>query len=101
MYFYVINGPRRVGFGITKNPEGREKDYTGAWGYEAQFSALWYGNRRMVTTLEDTIKIMHRERLWHIDFWYTEWFEDLTLEQAIAFVEDIIQRTHLDLARTR
>lgn len=101
MYFYVIKGPQRVGFGITGNPESREKDYTGAWGYEANFSALWHGTRPMVATLEDTIKIMHRDRLWHVDFWRTEWFENLTLEQAITFVEDIIQRTHLELVRTR
>jgi hypothetical protein len=44
---------------------------------------------------------MHRDRLWHVDFWRTEWFENLTLEQAITFVEDIIQRTHLELVRTR
>ena len=41
MYFYILPGPYRLGFGITSNHERRAKDYTGAWGGIAEFRFLF------------------------------------------------------------
>ena len=57
MYFYILPGPFRLGFGITGNYERREKDYTGAWGGIAEFKYLFKGPTPHVKRLENIIKI--------------------------------------------
>lgn len=101
MYFYVLPGPYRVGFGITNNWTQRQKDYTGAWGAPAVFAALWQGPTAHVKTLEDNLKTQHRQLLWRVDTWTTEWFDNgWNVQQVIDFVQDQITRTHLKLQRT-
>jgi hypothetical protein len=100
-YFYVIAGPFRVGFGHTKNWQQRQKDYTGAWGGPAHFSALWQGSKDIVLSLEKTIKVEYRDLLWKAsDNWYTEWFDNgWNSQQAEQFVQETISSTHLRLER--
>jgi hypothetical protein len=102
MYFYILPGPYRLGFGITGNPERREKDYTGAWGGPARFVYLFEGPPPHVKRLEDIIKTQNRELLWRVDEWETEWLDnDWTAEQLLAFVQEIIEERHLPVNRVR
>lgn len=99
MYFYILPGPFRVGFGITGNHERRAKDYTGAWGGIAEFKYLFEGPTPHVKRLENIIKSMHREMLWKVDEWETEWLDNgWSAEQLLEFVQSIIAERHLKLA---
>jgi hypothetical protein len=96
MYFYILPGPYRLGFGITSNYERRAKDYTGAWGGIAEFKYLFDGPTSHVKRLENIIKTIHRDMLWRIDEWETEWLDNgWTPEQLLDFVLEIIQERHL------
>jgi len=96
MYFYILPGPYRLGFGITSNHERRAKDYTGAWGGIAEFKYLFDGPTSHVKRLENIIKTIHRDMLWRIDEWETEWLDNgWTPEQLLDFVLEIIQERHL------
>ena len=98
MYFYILPGPYRLGFGITGNHERRKKDYTGAWGGEAEFKYLFEGPTPHVKRLENIIKTMHRDMLWTLDQWETEWLDnDWTAEQLRDFVVDTINERHLKI----
>ena len=102
MNFYILPGPFRVGFGITGNAERREKDYTGAWGGIAQFKYLFDGPGPHVKRLENLIKIQHKDMLWKIDEWETEWLDNSwTAEQLLEFVNTIIQERHLLITQIR
>ena len=96
MYFYILPGPYRLGFGITSNHERRAKDYTGAWGGIAEFRYLFEGPTSHVKRLESIIKTIHRDMLWKIDEWETEWLDNgWTPEQLLDFVLEIVQERHL------
>lgn len=98
MIFYILPGPFRTGFGITNNHERRAKDYTGSWGGVAEFKYLFEGPTPHVKRLENIIKGMHREMLWKIDEWETEWLDNgWTAEQLLEFVGGIIAERHLKL----
>lgn len=85
-----------MGFGITSNHERRAKDYTGAWGGIAEFKYLFDGPTSHVKRLENIIKTIHRDMLWRIDEWETEWLDNgWTPEQLLDFVLEIIQERHL------
>jgi hypothetical protein len=102
MYFYILPGPFRLGFGITGNHERREKDYTGAWGGPAKFKYLFEGPTPHIKRLENIIKTMHTDLLWKIDEWETEWLDnDWTAEQLLTFVLETIQERHLKVAQVR
>jgi hypothetical protein len=76
----------------------RAKDYTGAWGGEAKFKYLFEGPTPHVKRLENVIKTMHKDMLWKLDEWETEWLEnDWTPEQLREFVLDIIKERHLQI----
>lgn len=96
MYFYILPGPFRLGFGITSNYERRAKDYTGAWGGVAEFRYLFEGPTAHIKRLENIIKTIHRDMLWRIDEWETEWLDNgWTPEQLLDFVSEIVQERHL------
>jgi hypothetical protein len=96
MYFYILPGPYRLGFGITGNHERRKKDYTGAWGGEAEFKYLFEGPTPHVKRLENIIKTMHRDMLWKLDQWETEWLDnDWTADQLRDFVLQTVAERHL------
>jgi hypothetical protein len=98
MYFYILPGPYRLGFGITSNHERRQKDYTGAWGGEAHFKYLFEGPTPHVKRLENIIKTMHRDMLWKLDQWQTEWLDnDWTPEQLRDFVLQTVVERHLQI----
>ena len=99
MYFYIIPGPFKVGFGITGNVQDREKGYTGHWGSPARFSDVWQGSTAMVKTLEDTIKRQHQHLLYKIDDdWVTEWFDNGWEHRDVQqFVQQLIAGMHLQL----
>ena len=98
MRFYILPGPFRLGFGITSDSVRRAKDYTGAWGGEAKFKYLFEGPSPHVKRLENVIKTMHKDMLWKLDEWETEWLEnDWTPEQLREFVLDIIKERHLQI----
>jgi hypothetical protein len=98
MYFYILQGPYRLGFGITSNPERRAKDYTGAWGGVAEFSFLFKGPPPHIKRLENVIKTMHVDMLWCLDEWRTEWLDnDWTDQQLCDFVLEIINERHLHI----
>jgi len=102
MYFYILPGPYRLGFGITSNYERRAKDYTGAWGGIAEFKYLFDGPTSHVKRLENIIKTIHRDMLWRIDEWETEWLDNgWTPEQLLDFVLEIIQERHLRVNQIR
>ena len=102
MYFYILPGPFRLGFGITQNYERREKDYTGAWGGEAKFQYLFEGPTPHVKRLENIIKNQNREMLWRVDEWETEWLDnEWTADDLLRFVLETIQERHLPLAQIR
>jgi hypothetical protein len=102
MYFYILPGPFRLGFGITTNYERREKDYTGSWGGVAEFQYLFEGPTPHVKRLENIIKTMHKDMLWQIDEWDTEWIDnDWTAEQLLDFVQDLIAERHLPIQQIR
>lgn len=102
MIFYILPGPFRVGFGITGNHERRAKDYTGAWGGEAEFKYLFDGPPSHVKRLENVIKTMHSDMLWKLDEWETEWLDNgWNPEQLLEFVKDIINERHLKLTQIR
>lgn len=98
MYFYILPGPFRLGFGITSDYQRRAKDYTGAWGGVAKFKYVFEGPTPHVKRLENIIKQMYKEMLWTIDDWQTEWLDnDWTPEQLCEFVKDIIAERHLSI----
>jgi hypothetical protein len=102
MYFYILPGPFRLGFGITSNHERREKDYTGSWGGSANFKYLFEGPTPHVKRLENIIKTMHRDMLWKLDEWETEWLDnDWTAEQLLAFVLETVSERHLHIKQIR
>ena len=102
MYFYILPGPFRLGFGITTNYERREKDYTGSWGGVAEFQYLFEGPTPHVKRLENIIKTMHKDMLWQIDEWDTEWIDnDWTAAQLLNFVQDLIAERHLPIQQIR
>jgi hypothetical protein len=102
MKFYILPGPFRVGFGITKDHERREKDYTGAWGGIAQFKYLFDGPGPHVKRLENIIKKQNREMLWKVDEWETEWLDNgWTAEQLLEFVKATITERHLKIQQVR
>jgi hypothetical protein len=102
MYFYILPGPYRLGFGITSNHERRAKDYTGAWGGEAEFKYLFEGPTAHVKRLENIIKTIHRDMLWRLDEWQTEWLDNgWGAEQLLDFVKDIVQERHLKVIQIR
>ena len=102
MYFYILPGPFRTGFGITGNWERRQKDYTGAWGGTAEFSHLWEGPGPHVKRLENIIKTQHSDMLWQIDEWQTEWLDNgWTKDQLAEMVSELIEARHLPLTRIR
>jgi hypothetical protein len=91
-----------VGFGITGNHERRAKDYTGAWGGEAEFKYLFEGPPSHIKRLENVIKTMHSDMLWKLDEWETEWLDNnWTPEQLLDFVKDIVQERHLKVTQIR
>lgn len=98
MYFYVISGPYRIGFGITSDYERRQKDYTGAWGGVAKFSNIFQGPTPHIKRLENVIKIQHKDILWHLDDWRTEWLDnDWSIIEFADFVREIILQRHLPI----
>lgn len=98
MYFYILQGPFRLGFGITGNVERREKDYTGAWGGVAKFSFLFEGPPPHIKRLENIIKTMYVDMLWHVDEWKTEWLNNDWVDiQLRDFVLEIIKERHLQI----
>ena len=98
MYFYILPGPFRLGFGITNNYNRRQKDYTGAWGGVAQFEYLFVGSTPHIKRLENIIKTMHRDMLWKIDEWETEWLDNgWAAAQLRDFVLEIIKERHLKI----
>jgi len=91
MDFYILQGPYRLGFGITGNYEIREKGYTGAWGGIAKFNYLFRGPPPHVKRLENIIKDMK-----------TEWLDnDWTAEQLRDFVLQLIEERHLHIQQVR
>lgn len=102
MYFYILQGPYRVGFGITGNHERRAKDYTGAWGGVAEFTYLFEGPTPHIKRLEQILKTMHVDMLWCLDEWETEWLDNgWTPEDLLAFVLQTIQDRHLPIKQIR
>lgn len=102
MYFYILPGPYRLGFGITGNAERREKDYTGAWGGEARFQYVLQGPAPHIKRLENIIKTQNREMLWKVDEWETEWLDNgWTADDLLAFVQETIQERHLSIFQIR
>lgn len=98
MNFYILPGPFRLGFGITNNPDRREKDYTGAWGGIAEFKYLFEGPATHIKRLENVIKTMHKDMLWKVDEWETEWLDNgWSAENLLDFVKEIIAERHLHI----
>lgn len=102
MYFYILPGPFRTGFGITSNYERREKDYTGAWGGTAQFAYLWQGPTPHVKRLENIIKTQYKDMLWQIDEWETEWLDNgQSPAEFSRLILELITDRHLPLKQIR
>jgi len=102
MFFYILPGPFRLGFGITGNHERRAKDYTGSWGGEAKFAYLFEGPTPHIKRLEIIIKTMHTDMLWKLDDWETEWLDNnWTADQLLNFVKDVILERHLAIKQIR
>ena len=100
MYFYILPGPFRTGFGITSDWERREKDYTGAWGGTAQFSHLWQGPGPHVKRVENIIKTQYRDMLWQVDEWETEWLDNgWATDQLAQLVTELVEERHLPLTQ--
>jgi hypothetical protein len=98
MYFYILKGPYRVGFGITSNYERRAKDYTGAWGGEAVFDYIFEGPTPHIKRIEHVLKTMHVDKLWCIDEWQTEWLDNgWSVHQLKDFVLELIKERHLKI----
>jgi len=102
MYFYILPGPFRLGFGITGNHERTAKDYTGAWGGIAEFKYLFEGPTPHIKRLEKIIKDMHQDMLWTVDDWETEWLNNnWTAENLLEFVKDLIAERHLRVVQIK
>lgn len=102
MYFYILPGPYRLGFGITSNHERRSKDYTGSWGGIAEFKYLFEGPAPHVKRLENIIKTMHKDMLWKLDDWETEWLDNgWNAEQLLVFVHEVIDERHMPIVQIR
>ncbi len=102
MYFYIVNGPFRVGFGITSNHERREKDYTGAWGGLARFSYLFEGPTAQIKNLEHLIKTQYSDMCWKLDDWNTEWLDNgWSVDQLLDFVKQLITERHIPAQQIR
>lgn len=102
MFFYILPGPFRLGFGITSDHERRAKDYTGAWGGPAEFRYLFEGPTSHVKRLENIVKTMHSDMLWRLDEWETEWLDNgWDADQFLTFVISIIRERHLRLTQIR
>ena len=106
MYFYIIKGPFRVGFGITKDHERREKDYTGAWGDEAHFTYLFEGSPPQIKNLEFLIKTQYSDMCWVTEEWDTKWKTEWldngwTVDQLLEFIKNLIAERHMPVKQIR
>lgn len=102
-FFYILTGPFRTGFGMTIDPTGRQKDYTAAWGGEANFSHIYSGPAPFINRLEGIIKIQYREMLWSPDdVWETEWLNNgWNSDQLSELVDQFILKRHFPIKRVK
>ena len=63
---------------------------------------MFEGPASHVKRLENVIKTIHRDMLWKLDEWETEWLDNgWTPEQLLDFVNDIVQERHLKVTQIR
>lgn len=94
-YFYLIESPfGRAGFGITKDPAQRNKQYCSHMGGIPNMR-LYGGLQTHATALERTIKTQYIDNIWIIDDWKTEWLnESIPMDQLQSYVNELIIERH-------
>lgn len=98
-YLYLITNLRgRAGFGITSNPQERNKQYCSHTGDIVKFTYLYGGLRAHAKALERTIKTQFVDNAWMIDDWQTEWLKDeVSMDDLKSYVEQLIDERHYRL----
>ena len=97
MYFlYLIQSPKgRAGFGIAKNPQGRNRDYVAHCGDIVNFPYLYGGTIAHVKKIENVIKEQYVDNIWHIEERPLEWLNDgISVEQLKEYVDTLISERH-------
>jgi hypothetical protein len=88
----------RVGFGISKDPKERNKQYASHCGDIVMFSFLYGGQRSHAKALERTIKTQYVDNIWVIDDWKTEWLiNSVTMADLHQYVDELIDERHYNL----
>lgn len=95
-YFYIVQSiGGRVGFGITKDYEERNKQYCSHSGDIVTFPLVFGGRKNHAINLENSIKREMMDECWAVEGWRTEWLNsDMTLEQFIRIIEEKISERH-------
>jgi hypothetical protein len=98
-YVYIVQSLLgRPGFGITKDPKERNKQYCSHCGDIVKFKFVYKGLRSHGKALETTIKKQYVDNIWIIDDWKTEWLNDkVSIDSFKEYVDSLILSRHLKL----
>lgn len=98
-YFYIIqNHSGRPGFGVTKNPHTRLKDYIAHMGEIVTFNKVYSGSENHIKHLERILKVSFIDDIWTVEIlsqdipWHTEWLKDgKTIDDLLTNVNYLLK----------
>lgn len=98
-YFYIVKSPvGRVGFGVSKDPADRNKQYTSHCGALVTMPFLYGGFKNHAQALERIIKQQYINNIWILEDWKTEWLNDnITDIDLNNYVSQLIKERHFRL----
>lgn len=96
-YFYIVQSVSgRIGFGITGDPNDRNKKYTSHSGDIIKFPYLYQGLETHCKGLERSLKKQFTDKIWVVEDWKTEWYtEDVSVNYVTDLVNELIKERHL------
>lgn len=98
-YFYIVKSSNgRIGFGIAKDYEERNRQYCSHSGDVIVFPYVFGGKMNAAKALENSIKRELVDDRWDVEGWRTEWFNDyIKLDDFINIVKQKISDRRYDL----
>lgn len=103
-YFYIVETPSDIGFGITSDIRSRNQDYCSHNGPRAKvlFRYVFKAKGRHAVQLETVVKQTLNESIeivTHDPSIKTEWFtEDVTLDSALEAINTLIEEQHFKVS---